>query len=436
MNLATPTRTLIGAIGLTTLITLSACSTSGVSSTAEAEIDGPTVTLDTDACPVAATKSLSDGADIVIGSSLALSGPVSASSHDIVPGMQAVFDKVNAEGGIDGHKIKLIVKDDAYEVARAVTNVKGLLDVDNAMATIFQLGTAQSLAVQSLHEALCAPQLNVSTGAPQLSNPAEHPYSTSNFLPYSAYGQMQADFLADRFPDGARVGELIWNTDFGATSSGAVEKAIDGTSTTVVAKAQHDSTAVSLTNQVTQLLAEQPDVLIAHTGSGFCTQFITLSRRAGFDGPILLPYACSDAGDVLGPVGDQANNVFAGQSFMDPSAQEYADNPDAQEYLQTMRTFASGANPKASFTITAYQMASVMVEQLRRAADSDLGLSRAGLMNAVWSTNTESGLTFPGHPTIINGESPYPTSYARMSEYKPATQTWEGTNIDVSTAAR
>ncbi|MCW2093054.1 UNVERIFIED_ORG: ABC-type branched-subunit amino acid transport system substrate-binding protein [Rhodococcus erythropolis] len=436
MILATPTRRLTAAIGLSTLLALSSCSTSGVSSTAEARIDGAKVTLDTDACPTSATKSLGEGADIVIGSSLALSGPVSASSHDLVPGVRAVVDKVNAEGGIDGHKIKLIVKDDAYEVARAVTNVKGLLDVDNAMATIFQLGTAQGLAVQSLHESLCAPQLAVSSGAPQLSNPAEHPYSTSNFLPYSAYGRMQADFLAARYPDGARVGELIWNTDFGATSSGAFEKALKDTPTTIIAKAQHDSSTVSLTNQVTQLLAERPDVLIAHTGSGYCTQFVTLSRRAGFDGPILLPYACSDAGDVLGPVGDQAHNVFAGQSFMDPSSQEYADNPAAQEYLETMRTFAPDAKVKASFTITGYQMASVLVEQLRRAADTDLGLSRAGLMNAVWSTDTETGLTFPGHPTIIDGESPYSTSYARMAEYRPATQTWEGTNIDVSTVAR
>jgi branched-chain amino acid transport system substrate-binding protein len=336
---------------------------------------------------------------------------------------------VNDTGGIDGHHIELEAKDDAYEAARAVSNVKTLVEADDVMATLLQLGTAQASAVQALHETQCTPQLAVSSGAPNFYDPAEHQFSTANFFPYAANGSLMAQFLESEFPEGAKVGELIWNNDFGAIASGAFNKALEGTSVKVVSQVEHDSTAVSLSSQVTTLLSKSPDALVASTGSGYCSQFIGAARDKGFDGPILLPYSCSDASDVLAPLGNKAANVFAGQSLVDPSSG--AETQGTDEYAQWLEEYAPKADAKSSFVAMGYQMAALLTEQLTRAAESEDGLSRVGLMKAVWSTDAEIGLNYPGQKTTVNGEFPYPIGYAVMSEYDPKAGAWMATDVDV-----
>lgn len=401
------------------------CSTSGSNtSNANSSVSGNKVAISASNCPAAATTKLKDGVDIVIGSSLALSGPVGASGNDIVPIVKAVFDQVNAAGGIDGHKLKYVAEDDAYDAARAITNVKDLIDTQNVMATILQLGTAQSTAAQQLHESACTPQLYVSSGAPNFYDPAKHPFSTSNFFPYAANGKLMANFIAKKFPNGAKVGELIWNNDFGTTASKAFNDAANGTSVKVVAQEKHDSTAVSLTSQVTALLDKQPDVLVASTGSSYCTQFIGAARDKGFDGPIILPYACSDASDVLKPLADKAKNVFAGQSLVSVNA----DTEGAKKFKDFLAKYAPQSNANSSFVESGYQIANLTVSQLKQAAKSSDGLSKVSLMKAVWNTNTQVGLTFPGQKTTINGEFPYPTGYAVMSDWNPTSSKWTETD--------
>lgn len=415
----------ISALGLV----LAGCSTSGSTDTTGASVEGDSVNLATENCPPTATEPLEDGEDIRIGSSVALSGPVSAASQDAIGAVRGYFEMVNDNGGIAGHEISLDAQDDAYETARAVSNVKSLIDTENVMATLLQLGTAHSSAVQDMHEKSCTPQLYVSSGAPNFYDPQEHQFSTANFFPYSANGQLMVDFLEAEYPDGAKVGELVWNNEFGETATKAFEAAAEGTSVEVVGTEQHDATAVSLASQVTNLLATSPDALVASTGSSFCSQFVSSARNKGFDGPILLPNACSDASDVLAPLGDKAANVFAGQSLVDPGSGVESDGVAA--FDTWMDEYGSGLDPKSSNVRTGYQMAALLVSQLERAAGSKDGLSKVSLMEAVWSTDAEIGLNFPGQKTTINGDFPYPTGYAVMSEYNPAKAAWMSGDVAI-----
>ncbi|WP_168582712.1 ABC transporter substrate-binding protein [Gephyromycinifex aptenodytis] len=418
-------------MGAMLLITAGCSSNTGGGGGEGAVVDAKTVTLDTDRCPAEATAKLEPGEEIVIGMSTALSGPVSAASNDMVPVIEGYFKMLNEQGGIDGHKLRFIAKDDAYEAARAVGNVKALVENEKVMATMLQLGTAQSTAVQTMHESSCVPQLAVSSGAPNFYNPAEHPYSTSNFFPYAANGSLMVNFLTNEFPAGAKVGGLVWNNDFGASASKAFESAIGDAKVEVVGTVNHDSTAVSLSGQVTQLLSKSPDALVASTGSGFCSQFVNAARSGGFNGPIMLPYACSDASDVLFPLKDKAVNVYAPQSFIDTNSEEFKDTEAAKEYHKFLDKYSPSTEKHSSFAATAYQQSALLTDQLKRAAASPHGLSRVGLMDAVWTTDGTIGLDFPEHGTVINGEFPYPTGYAVMGEFDPATKAWKGTQSSV-----
>src|SRR5688500_4251090 len=64
---------------------------------------------------------------IVIGQSVALTGPGSALAAPFAQGAKLYFDRVNAAGGLNGRKIELVTLDDRGSPALTAENTKKLL---------------------------------------------------------------------------------------------------------------------------------------------------------------------------------------------------------------------------------------------------------------------------------------------------------------------
>ncbi|MDP3167423.1 MAG: ABC transporter substrate-binding protein, partial [Hydrogenophaga sp.] len=65
---------------------------------------------------------------VVLGQTLALTGPGSSLARYFHQGAKLYFDNVNAAGGINGRKIELVTLDDQGNPATTVANTKKLLD--------------------------------------------------------------------------------------------------------------------------------------------------------------------------------------------------------------------------------------------------------------------------------------------------------------------
>src|SRR5215510_10882761 len=79
--------------------------------------------------------------ELLIGMSGALSGPAQALGQGMKTGIDAYFERVNADGGIFGKKLRLVALDDGYEPARAGKNVRKLIDEDKVFAILGNPGT-------------------------------------------------------------------------------------------------------------------------------------------------------------------------------------------------------------------------------------------------------------------------------------------------------
>ncbi|MDQ7781441.1 MAG: ABC transporter substrate-binding protein [Desulfomonilaceae bacterium] len=77
--------------------------------------------------------------EVVVGVSTPLSGPAALWGVTAL-GMKAWADYVNDQGGVNGRKIKLIIKDDGYNPARALTNLQEMKG--EVFAVCGLLGTA------------------------------------------------------------------------------------------------------------------------------------------------------------------------------------------------------------------------------------------------------------------------------------------------------
>ena len=105
------------------------------------------------ALPAAAQKFADQGVtkdEIVIGTHQDLSGPIKGFGIPTANGMKMAVDEINANGGINGRKIKLVIEDSGYDPKRAVLATQKMIERDDVFAMVATLGSPTTLAPQDI----------------------------------------------------------------------------------------------------------------------------------------------------------------------------------------------------------------------------------------------------------------------------------------------
>lgn len=79
--------------------------------------------------------------------------------------MEMERDRINAEGGVNGHPIELIFEDDATDPAKAAAATAKLIEQDGVLAIIGATGTAQTMAMRSEIQRAGVPQVSMAGGS-------------------------------------------------------------------------------------------------------------------------------------------------------------------------------------------------------------------------------------------------------------------------------
>lgn len=127
--------------------------------------------------------------EIVIGSMQDLSGPIVAFSKQLKNGMEMRVEEINAQGGIHGRKLKLIVEDHGYDPKKAVLGAQKLVQRDKIFAMVGTIGTPTALASMPILFDKNVPHLFPLTAARQMYEPL-HRLKYSFAAPY--FDQMRA----------------------------------------------------------------------------------------------------------------------------------------------------------------------------------------------------------------------------------------------------
>ncbi len=162
--------------------------------------------------------------EVTVGVSTPLSGPAAlwgVTAH----GMKAWADHVNAQGGVHGRKIKLIIKDDGYNPARGVANLQEMKG--DVFAVCALLGTALCNASKDFWAEnklpLITPYADVRIWAKLPKEKLKY-----IFVAYPDYGD-EAEYLTTYAIDklGTKKIALFYqNDDYGKTAMTGVEKAL------------------------------------------------------------------------------------------------------------------------------------------------------------------------------------------------------------------
>jgi branched-chain amino acid transport system substrate-binding protein len=115
-----------------------------------------------------ATKVTNQGispTEIVIGTHQDLSGPIKTWGVAVLNGMKQAVEEVNAAGGINGRKIRMIAEDSAYDPRKAVLGTQKMVEKDKIFAMLGPMGSPTVLAAQDILFEAGIPQLFPLTAA-------------------------------------------------------------------------------------------------------------------------------------------------------------------------------------------------------------------------------------------------------------------------------
>ena len=357
-----------------------------------ASIAGVAVAL---AGPALAQKKYDTGAtdtEIKIGNINPYSGPASAYGT-IGKTIGAYFNKVNAEGGINGRKINYITYDDGYSPPKAVEQVRKLVESDEVLLVFQSLGTPSNTAIQKYMNSKKVPQLFVATGATKWNDPKGNPWTMGWQPNYQSEGRIYAEYLLKHHPKG-KIGILYQNDDYGKDYVKGLKDGLNG-KMQIVSELPYEPADPTVDSQIINLKASGADVFFNVTTPKFAAQAIKKAHEIGWQPVHLLNNVSNSVGSVIKPAGLEASKGVLSTGYLkDPTDPTWDNDAGTKEWLAFMDKYFPEGDKTSSFTAYGYTVAQTLVEVLQNCKDD---LTRANVMKQAASLKS---LT---HPMLLPG---------------------------------
>jgi ABC-type branched-subunit amino acid transport system substrate-binding protein len=199
---------------------------------------------------------------ITLGTHQPLTGPAAPGYSEIAAASQAYFNYVNANGGVFGRKIHLIIKDDAYNPTNTVNVVHQLVLQSKVFAIYEGLGTPTHTKVVSFLNATKVPDIFVASGCPCWDNGGSQPYTFGWQPNYTIEGKILGQYLKQHFA-GKKIGVLYQDDDFGQGGLAGIEAEVPKAD--IVSKQPYQAGTTTLAPQVTAIKGSGAQVMVDFT---------------------------------------------------------------------------------------------------------------------------------------------------------------------------
>lgn len=353
---------------------------------------------------------------VVFGATTAQSGPLSvfANFNDAI---RAYFDYVNdTEGGVDGRQIEYIVYDDAFEPARALENVRRLVEQDEVFALVGTLGTAPNLAIWDYADENEVPHLFLGAGTSAFgATPDERPWTVPYLVPYPQESEIFADYLAQTQPD-ATVAILRQSGDLGEDYLAGFTAAIEGTGITIVGDETYETTDATVDSQMVNLERSGADVFFNIAYPKFAAQAIQFIARSQWEPQQYLVSFSSSIESTLKPAGlENAQGLLSAQYLRDPGDPTWEGDEDMQRYRDILAEYGPGLNAlDVNTVVSGYAVGQMTVEALRLMEEP----TRQGLMDAVHAMeDVEVDVLLPGITVTAGADDHYPLEALQLQQF-------------------
>jgi len=361
----------------------------------------------------AAGRALGADKTITIGINLPLTGAEANDAELIKNGAMLALDEANAQGGVAGYKINVMVLDDGtatagqYDPAQAATNARKMVSDSSVVAAI---GPQMSGSGKAMSPILSQGNLAIITPAstnPDITDPKfagqYRPAGKAIYFRTVTTDAFQGPNMANYFAETLKVKSVYVLDDSGAYGVGiadAFQKQAEKRGLKVLGRDQLNPKEADYTTVLTKIKSMNPDALyyggVAQAGVKVVKQSYDIMPkilRAGGDG-------CYGAEILKGAGFPAAEGLYA-----TIAAPNLLENPEAKPWVER---FAKkyGMQPE-NYSITAYDAALVILDAVKRVAESGKEVNRANVRDAIQTSKAKTlqgEVSFDDNGDITNRE--------------------------------
>lgn len=349
---------------------------------------------------------------IKLGITVPMTGIASPGYNKIPGAMKAYFDYVNANGGVNGRKISLVIKDDQYIPTTAVAKANELILRDKVFALVGTLGTASTKAISASTQLSRRgiPSLFVNTGFSGFADKKAYPTTFSILPSYQMEAKIMGKFIKENYA-GKKLALIYQDDDFGRDALAGFKQAGVTFGTYIPYASGSQALPATGAGWISKLKAAGAEVTVLFGVTSASTAALANAYAAQFKTQW-----------VLGSVGGDATTIAATNKAYVPllyGAKGFSFAPaptdSTDEYIKLFQSIYAAAQPTQTFdnNVVAGMSNAFLAVQALNAAGSNL--TRANLIKVI----EEKGSTFA---------SPFltPLGYSATS-HVGATGYWIGT---------
>ena len=358
--------------------------------------------------------------EIKVGHINPYSGPASAYGA-IGKSIAAYFEKVNAEGGINGRLVKFISVDDGYNPAKTVEQARKLVEEDEVLLVFQTLGTPPNSAIHKYMNAKKVPQLFVATGATKWGDPKNFPWTMGWQPNYQSESKIYVAHILENKPD-AKIAILYQNDDYGKDYLKGFEDGLGAKAATmIVSKVSYEVTDPTVDSQMVSLKASGADTFFNITTPKFAAQAIKKAAELGWKPAHYLNSVSSAVGSVLVPAGIEASiGIITAGYIKDPTDPQFQKGKEWDDWLAYMKKYHPSGDLKDNFNVYGYTVAQTLVQVLKQAGDN---LTRDNIMKQAASLDMSLPMLLPGVNLKTGPDDFYPIEREQLMKFDG--KTWQ-----------
>ena len=321
--------------------------------------------------PALAQKKYDSGAsdtEIKIGNIMPYSGPASAYAA-IGKAEEAYFNKINAEGGINGRKIKFISYDDGYSPPKTVEQARKLVESDGVLLIFGSLGTSTNGAIRKYMNEKKVPQLFVASGASKWNDPKQYPWTMGWQPSYASEARIYAKYIMKEKPDG-KIGVLYQNDDFGKDYLKGLKEGLGPKASMIVLEDGYDTSEPAIDEHVVKLKASGADIFVSITTPKFAAQAIKKAAEISWHPVHIISNVSASVGGVLEPAGLEISQGILSASYTkDASDPQWNADDGMKKFYNFLAKYDPKANKLDAGVVFGYAAAQTMVKVLQMCGD-------------------------------------------------------------------
>ncbi|MES2715089.1 MAG: ABC transporter substrate-binding protein [Pseudomonadota bacterium] len=358
--------------------------------------------------------------EIKLGHINPYSGPASAYGA-IGKAIQAYFDKVNAEGGVNGRKLNLVSLDDGYNPAKTVEVARKLVEEEEVLAVFQPLGTPPNSAIHKYMNQKKVPHLFVATGATKWGDPKNFPWTMGWQPNYQSEAKIYAAHILENSPN-AKIAILYQNDDYGKDYLKGFEDGLGAKAASmIISKVSYEVTDPTVDSQMVSLKGSGADVFFNVTTPKFAAQAIKKAGELGWKPVHYLNSVSSAVGTVLLPAGVQNSlGIITAGYIKDPTDPQFQKGKEWDDWLAWMTKYHPKGDLKDNFNVYGYTVAQNMVHVIQKAGDN---LTRENIMKQAASMDLVLPMLLPGVNIKTGPDDFYPIEREQLMKFDG--KTWQ-----------